>query len=312
MRHIFYIFILISVPVFSQSPEVNYAERLEVQVPGVDQAIILIAVEGGDFIMGNNDVPDESPEHKVSVNGLYVGQTEITWNQYDAFVFRNTELEQFISEEEQRKLGIDGISSATTPYVDMSFNMGKDDFPAVNMTQYAALMYCQWLTAQTGRFFRLPTEAEWEYICKKSEVENQKLVDYAFYNDVAYELTAEQKADKLGLYDILGNVAEWTMDQYDESFYANSPQDNPWNKPETLYPRVVRGGHYLQKERELSCSARIPSEDKWKKRDPQLPKSKWWHTNAPFVGFRIVSPFHQPTKEEIEKYWLEAMEDYGE
>jgi len=255
---------------------------------------------------------DEFPQHKVKVSGFWISETEITWDQYEIFVFRNKDKEKMSSEAKLKELGISGVTGATTPYVDMSFGMGKENYPAINITRYAAIMYCKWLSAQTGEFYRLPTEAEWEYACKSGRDNSIPLKDVAFFGEMAYERVASLKPDKNGLYDMLGNVSEWTLDQYSPDFYKKSPENNPWLKPELLYPGVTRGGNWKMKEEDARCESRLPSEPRWKRRDPQLPKSRWWLTNAPFVGFRIVKPFEQPSAKEIEKYWLEVMEDYGE
>ena len=182
------------------------------------------------------------------------------------------------------------------------------------MTQHGAIMFCQWLSAKTGSFYRLPTEAEWEYACKKGALpEETPLVDQAWYkknSEFQYDVTGTKLANGLGIYDLLGNVSEWVLDQYDPLFYANSPEINPMNTPKTLYPRVVRGGSWKSKANQVTCTVRQYSEPNWKRRDPQIPKSQWWHTNVPYVGFRIVRPKNQPDAAKISEYWLEVMDDY--
>ncbi len=288
-------------------------------IDGENFSIEMIAVEGGDFKMGASESDtsrkdDEKPQHDVTVDGFWMGKYEITWEQYDAFVFGEFGPEKFKGTDELKTLGIDAVSGATPPYVDMSFNMGKGAAPAVNMTQYAAIMYCKWLTSKTGVFYRLPTEAEWEYVCKKGKTDEGDLKSVAWFDDNTndkYEKTGSKHANSLGIHDLLGNVSEWVMDQYDTDYYKSSPKNNPWNKPSELYPRVVRGGSWKDTKDKLCCTARGQSIQKWKRRDPQIPKSDWWHTNAPFVGFRVVRPKTQPSAEGIKTYWLTAIEDYG-
>jgi len=280
----------------------------------------MVAVSGGEFSMGakTDDATrkkDEKPSHKVEVDDFWMGKYEVTWEQYDAFVFGEFTPSQFKQSSELKKLGIDGVTGATTPYVEMSFGMGKGKFPAVNMTHYAAIMYCKWLTSKTGVFYRLPTEAEWEYVCKKGKTDSASdkgtVAWYKNNSKKAYGKTGTKTANGLGIHDLLGNVSEWVLDQYSETYYANSPKKNPWNKPSDLYPRVTRGGSWKDTADKLCCTYRKASKAKWKQRDPQIPKSDWWLTDASFVGFRIVRPKVQPSKKEIKKYWLEAITDYG-
>jgi formylglycine-generating enzyme required for sulfatase activity len=279
----------------------------------------MVAVAGGTFIMGaaaddKNRRADEKPPHEVSVDSLWMGKYEINWDQYDAFVFGEFGPEAFKDQDLLKSLGIDAVAGATSPYEDMSNGMGKGKAPAVNMTQYAALMFCKWLTAKTGVFYRLPTEAEWEYVCKTGKTDSSTLEDVAVFQvnaDEAYTDTGSKEPNALGIHDMLGNVSEWVLDQYDADYYAVSPTDNPWNTPTELYPRVLRGGSWKDTASKMCCTSRQKSHARWKRRDPQIPKSNWWHTNADFVGFRLVRPFAQPSPKEIANYWLEAMEDYG-
>ncbi len=294
----------------------NYVQ----EIAGETWSVEMVFIEGGSFNMGSakNDTSrddDEKPIHKVSVDGFWMGKYEITWEQYDTFVYGRFGAEQFQTESKLNDLGIDAVTGATAPYVDMSFGMGKGANPATNMTQYAAIMYCKWLTAKTGVFYRLPTETEWEYVCKKGDTDKKaSLKDYAWFEENSqgkYNKIGAKKPNNLGIYDMLGNVSEWVLDQYSSDFYAKSPKQNPWNFPSELYPRVVRGGSWKDTASKLCCTSRQGSKSKWKMQDPQIPKSNWWHTDAPFIGFRVIRPKNQPAKEQIEKYWLEAIIDYG-
>ncbi|NIS48379.1 MAG: SUMF1/EgtB/PvdO family nonheme iron enzyme, partial [Aliifodinibius sp.] len=102
-----------------------------------------------------------------------------------------------------------------------------------------------------------------------------------------YHQPGAKEPNALGIHDMLGNVAEWTFDQYNENYSAmldHNPAVNPFMKPTELYPRAVRGGSWMDSAEAVSCLQRRGSDPSWKMRDPQLPKSLWWHTNAPFVG----------------------------
>ena len=317
-------YLLLPLLVLFSGPQIEFNAYSE-SIPGTDVSIDLVPVTGGTFMMGSRDdekgrKDDEGPQHEVMVDDFWIGQYEINWEQYEAFVFRKTDEDNFTADLEA--LGIDGVSAATAPYVDMSDGMGKAGYPAIGMTQYAALTYCKWLTAKTGNFYRLPTEAEWEYACRAGSSEaysfgndTKELGDYGVYkknSEFAYARTGTKQPNQWEIYDMSGNVSEWVMDQYDGDFYASSESDNPWNRPETLYPRVVRGGSWRDGPSDCRCAARKGSKPRWKMQDPQIPKSQWWHTNVFYIGFRVVRPKVQPTKEEISNYWLEAIKDFGE
>jgi formylglycine-generating enzyme required for sulfatase activity len=295
----------------------NYIE----QIQGSDYKLPMQFIPSGSFKMGSpkfeqGHFGDEGPQHQVSVDGFWMGQFEITWDLYNLFVSRELDGNQISNAEgSEVNIDVDGVSGATTPYVEMSFGMGIDNYPAICMTQLAAVKFCEWLSAMTGRFYRLPTEAEWEYACRAGTEtafsfgdNSNQLEEYAWYaensNDKYHEV-GSKKPNPWGLYDMHGNVAEWTLDYYIPSVYGQriAGVTNPLAEGQKVYPKTVRGGSWMDSPNRLRSAARRPSSKKWKKRDPQIPKSKWWHTDAPFVGFRIVRPLKIPSEKEMKKYW---------
>ena len=195
--------------------------------------------------------------------------------------------------------------------------MGTDGYPAISMTQLSASKFCEWLSAMTGNYYRLPTEAEWEYACRAGSIgpyhfdENlDTLDDYAWYSknsDGKYQKVGTKKPNNFGLFDMHGNVSEWTLDQYDPRAYSNQTDSilyNPYNHAKKLYPRVVKGGSFMNPDYRVRSATRYSSNKQWKKQDPQIPRSRWWHTDAQFLGFRVVRPLETPNEEDKKKYWI--------
>ena len=104
---------------------------------------------------------------------------------------------------------------------------------------------------------------------------------------------------------MLGNVGEWVLDQYQADYYSSlsGTATDPVRLPEVRHPRTVKGGAYNSEAKDLRSANRLMSDPVWNRRDPQIPKSKWWNADAPFVGFRIVRPTVQPTEEEVETFF---------
>lgn len=291
-------------------------------IPGTPEVIEMAFIPGGTFSMGSpkseqGHFGDEGPQHLVEVDPFWMGKFEITWDLYELFISRGIDKKRpaTVSGKEV-EIDVAAVSGATQPYTEMSFGMGVEGYPAICMTQLAAVKFCEWLSAMTGNFYRLPTEAEWEYACRAgtktaySFGDNPSNLDiYAWHegnSGGAYHKVGQKEPNPWGLYDMHGNVSEWTLDQYLPTVYNTRKRktvDNPLQTPTKTYPRVVRGGAWSDKPNRLRSAARRPSSKKWKKRDPQIPKSLWWHTDAPFVGFRVVRPLETPSPLDQNKYW---------
>ncbi|RPD37990.1 formylglycine-generating enzyme family protein [Chitinophaga barathri] len=296
----------------NENPSAPYEQK----IAGSDVTIKMVPIKAGEFLLGSPDKEpgrnaDEGPQKKVKIDAFWMGAYELTFDQYDLYADKD---------KDQTPLP-DGMTRPSPPYIDLTLGMGKSGgFPANSMSQYGALMYCRWLYNKTGIFYRLPTEAEWEYACRAGST-----TAYPFGNDAAqlkdygwtvenstevYHKVGELKPNAWGLYDMLGNVGEWTMDQYDEEAYKKAEAANPWNKPTDKTPRTVKGGHYLEPATAARSASRLKSDEAWNDRDPQIPKSKWWNADAPFIGFRIVRPVKQPTKAEAEKFFADAIDQF--
>lgn len=302
-----------------------YREPLE----HTELVIDMLPIRGGRFTIGSPSSEadrrdDEGPQHEVEVAPFWMGKTEITWDQYDVWGEKMDYYRRaaFGTEATPRDPVADAVTRPTPPYTDMSFAMGKEDYPAICMTQHAARMYCKWLTAKTGRYYRLPTEAEWEYACRAGTStaysfgnDSTELGDYAWYDEnsaAQYQRVAKKKPNPWGLYDMHGNVAEWVLDQYAPDSYARrvaaaatSPSEllNPLVIPLTEYPRAVRGGGWDDTAYLLRSAAREGSSLEWKEQDPQIPQSIWYFTDALGVGFRVVRPLTEPSEEEKAVKW---------
>jgi formylglycine-generating enzyme required for sulfatase activity len=289
----------------------------EAKIPGTKVTFKMVAIQGGEFLMGSPETekhrkPDEGPQVKVKIEPFWMGAYEVSYQEYELFRDKDKEMALATSEDGVK---LAAVTRPSPPYEDPTFGMGKYDYPAASMTQYAAISYCKWLYEKTGVFYRLPTEAEWEYACRAGSQtaypfgdDPAQLGEYAWYYENsadAYQKRGTKKPNAWGLYDMLGNVAEWTIDQYQADYYAKLGKEaaSPWSKPTSLHPRVVRGGTYLDDPDKLRSASRTESDLKWKRRDPQIPKSFWWNTDSPFVGFRLVRPLNQPSPSEIARFW---------
>lgn len=279
----------------------------------------MVAIKGGTFTMGSPSSekgrnPDEGPQHQVTIAPFWMGKFEVTWDMYEPYEITDVpRRKDGFPEKVHEDLETQGLVSApTTPYMEMSFGMGTDGFPAISMTQHAANKFCQWLSAQTGHFYRLPTEAEWEYACRAGTTTAYSfgdnpadLKDYAVFDADQYAKVGSKKPNPWGLYDMHGNVLEWVLDQH--APYSKKAVSNPWVKADKLYPRVARGGSWYDYAKDCRSAMRVQSDKSWKMTDPQLPQSIWYHTDAEWLGFRLVRPLKIPSAKAMHDYWSKGV-----
>lgn len=239
-----------------------------------------VLVKGGSFQMGDSfgdGESDEKPVHEVSVNDFYMGKYEVTVGQFRKFVNDTG----YRTEAEKG----DGC------YVPKSGSWSKDSsknwkdsgytqdesHPVVCVSWNDAKAYADWQSRQTGKNYRLPTEAEWEYAakagtqtrnfwgnnkddaCRYANVSNKGRATGDVHDcDDGYTYTSPVgsfQPNGFGLHDMIGNAWEWTNDWYDSGYYGKSPRNNPTGPNSGTY-RVLRGGSWSNKPQFVRASAR--------------------------------------------------------
>ncbi len=214
--------------------------------PGAGSMIepLLVRIPGAWFLMGSGAGQDcERPVHRVWIDDFLFAATQVT----------NAEYERFVN----------STKSASPPFWnDQNFNHPQQ--PVAGVSWFDADRYCQWLAAQTGRTYRLPTEAEWERAAR-GDLEQQNfpwgndppesLPEYLTRWQAGPEAVARYAPNAFGLYDICDNVHEWCSDWYDANYYVSSPDRNP-RGPEHGQRKASRGGSWRHQVKVARCSAR--------------------------------------------------------
>ena len=286
-------------------------------IPTTEVKFEMVPIPGGTFTMGSppteaNRTKDEEPQHPVQIAPFWMGSKEVTWDEFEQFAFsldlkRKKRENVDPAKETEWEKKADAVTRPTSPYADETFGFGRSGQPVICVTHHAAMEYTRWLSAKTGKIYRLPTEAEWEYACRAGTKtayfwgdQPDKFEEYAWYVENAEKPmpVGKKKASPWGLFDIHGNVAEWCLDHYVADAYRQYPTDKPTPGPVIVpdakeYPYVARGGSWNDDPPLLRSAARRASNKEWSVQDPQRPQSIWWHTDATFVGFRIVRPLNE-------------------
>lgn len=237
---------------YSASTALCQFESFTETIPQSNVSFEMIAVEGGD-------------------SSVFIGKTEVTWNEYLLFL-RETE------SEGRSEQNIDGVSGATPPWGNPDQGWGMGSRPAITMTHHAATMYCRWLSLRTGKNYRLPTEAEWEFVARQVVQKETGLSDIVSSNKIKTIKPDEVQADVLGIKHLFGNVKEFCSDRFERGSKEH----------------VLKGGSFKSNQEDYRVSYRESTQhQQWLKTDPQIPKSIWWYSDCNDVGFRVVLTYQE-------------------
>ena len=232
-------------------------------MPGSVVKVEMIAIPPGSLTTGGKKVP---------VKPFWIANTETTWEAFDLFLASGPPSVAY----DQTEFPPDAIARPSKSYILPDLNWGHHGYPVINISFLSVTMFCRWLSAQTGKHYRLPTETEWEYACRAGATSTKPMLPAQLNKTAWYAANSEHKthpvAKKLPnawkLYDMQGNVGEWATDAEGKQILCGGVfKDNP----DRLLPTMRR--HFT------------PA---WQATDPQLPKSRWWLADGSFIGFRIV------------------------
>ena len=314
--------------VFEEAAGVTSFERFTETIPGTGVDFDMVPVPGGVFTIGSpvsesGRADNEGPQRTVEVSPYFMAEVQVTWDMYMSF-FRETASEGradagAFATPGRRYDDLDAISGPTPPWGSPDQGWGWGDRPAITITHYAAEVFCEWLSLKTGKNYRLPTEAEWEFAARGNtttpyffEGDPKKFTRERFLNRLfgvdtttinSYVIYAEnsllrtQPPDRVrpnpfGLKNMLGNVWEYCSDYYADDAYAMYTDGQVISNPQgpaSGTERVIRGGSFRSDAFEVRSATRRPTQhDAWLRTDPQIPKSIWWYSDTQEVGFRVV------------------------
>jgi formylglycine-generating enzyme required for sulfatase activity len=246
------------------------------------RAIELVQLPAGTILLTGPD----GKAHKHEIKPVWMARYETRWDEYNVFW-----LGLDMSEKEwrawwhsadserasQRWRGLD--ERPEQPYMPpWGESLGIGGYPANCVHFQAAVKYCTWLSKHTGKKFRLPTEAEWEYACRTGgpalKPDAKELDKVAWFKGNAEHRphpVGQKQPNAWGLYDMLGNVGEYVI---------GDPKDDKG---------LLAGGSYTDEAKDVHSAAREPYSPDWQKNDPQDPKStNWFIYDVHHVGFRVV------------------------
>jgi formylglycine-generating enzyme required for sulfatase activity len=258
-----------------------WAQDLQPYTESIDGTLVtfdMVPIAGASYEYADPDA--EGAVTAVEIKPFWVGKTEVTWDEYDVFLLRLDDPSAGGSDAQgsgAESVDADGLLRPSKPYGAPDLGFGHQGFAAMHLSSHAAINYCKWLSHKTGKKYRLPTEAEWEYACRAGQLPAGPIEDAALLSGLAWHIdnadmkthpVASAQPNAWGLHDMLGNVGEWCA--------------TPEKKP------ALRGGSYQEDAASVHPAARRLWKLSWQMADPQIPKSKWWLSDGPFAGLRVV------------------------
>ncbi len=223
----------------------------------------MIPIPGGTLKVGGKP---------VTVKPFWISRTETPWEAFDVFTASGEPSPPY----DQTEFPPDAIARPSKSYILPDMGWGHNGYPVINISFTTAQMFARWVAASTKKKFRLPTEAEWELACRAGNMAPWK-IDKAEVEKTAWHWlntsrithpVGKKQPNKYGLFDMFGNVGEWSTDM------AGKP--------------VLCGGTFKDSPTNMLPTVRRRFEPRWQETDPQFPKSRWWLSDAPFCGVRLV------------------------
>lgn len=242
------------------------AEALKSYVLTLPNSVVkmdMVAIPAGKLTTGGKT---------VAIKPFWIASTETPWEAFDAFLASGPPSVPY----DQTPFAPDAIARPSKSYILPDLGWGHHGYPVINVSSLSVTMFCRWLSKETGKKYRLPTDAEWEYACRAGSTSNKpmtateanKVAWYAANSDLKTHPVAKKQPNAWKLYDMEGNVGEWATTA-DDKF-------------------VLCGGLFKDNPNRLLPTMRRSFTPDWQRTDPQLPKSRWWLSDASFAGFRIV------------------------
>lgn len=193
---------------------------------------------------------------------IWISEKEVSWELYDALVFK---------QDRPKDETLDAIARPTKPYMTADRGWGHNGYPVISVSPKGAAALAKWLTKISAKQIRIPKMNEWIAIWNAGNIDLRNWKKHGWCKENSQNKTqpcGKMAPDKNGVYDMLGNVGEWCLDE----------QNHP----------ILIGGSWKNSYKKSGPNSKLKPEKSWNATDPQLPKSIWWLADASWAGIRLV------------------------